>query len=89
MEGKGTFIFIEAKGPGVYPRKKGSGQVHDLRDIAKWCRENEAPGKRCAEQSPISQLYQYGCKAKSKYLILSTGLYSWFLVHALDDEKGA
>ena len=36
VEGIGTFIFIEAKSPGAYPRKKDSGKVHDPVDMAEW-----------------------------------------------------
>jgi len=55
--------------------------------MAKWYKENEAPGMRLSDCSPILQVYQYGCENESKYLILSTGLYTWFLVRSVEDGK--
>jgi len=84
VEGGEVLMYFEAKSPRIYPRKLGKSTVHDPVDMAKWYRENEAPGMRLADHSPISQIYQYGCENKVKYLVLTTGLYTWFLIRDVD-----
>lgn len=37
--------------------------------------------------SPISQIYNYGCVDRIKYLILSTGIYTWFLLREKSETQ--
>jgi len=69
LQGKGALNYIEAKSSMCYHKKLHSGYVHDPVNMAKWYRENEAPGKRLSGYSPVLQVYQYGCENQSKYLI--------------------
>lgn len=42
---------------------------------------------RFKNNSPISQIYNYGCVDEIKYLILSTGIYTWFLLREKSETQ--
>jgi len=71
-----TFIYsssekpilpVEVKAPGMY-------SPNTPNDMAAHWRESEV-----ADMSPITEVYTYSCSMQSRYCVLTTGQYTWFM----------
>jgi hypothetical protein len=47
--------------------------------MAKHGEEQEAKGKRLQDCSPLTQIFVYSCAMQSRYCVLTTGQYTWFI----------